>query len=168
MTAGASALGSQLARALVQAAVLLGRQAAVRGAYCAPLAVLRCRGLLLRPPAARGPLGVAVGLCLRLRKPLELLHGNRIPRRAQEAAATARTTTSSPPATRSATASTRSATSSRTSTSRASRATASRSRRSPQRLDGVQLVYLDDAYDIAVVKVEAAAGLNDRQPAHRR
>jgi S1-C subfamily serine protease len=28
-----------------------------------------------------------------------------------------------------------------------------------QRLDGVTLVYIDDAYDVAVVKVEAAAGL---------
>ncbi len=35
---------------------------------------------------------------------------------------------------------------------------------SPQRLKGVQLVYLDDAYDIAVVKVEAAAGLKIGSP----
>jgi S1-C subfamily serine protease len=34
----------------------------------------------------------------------------------------------------------------------------------PQRLDGVKLVYLDDAYDIAVVRAEAATGLQMGNP----
>jgi S1-C subfamily serine protease len=36
--------------------------------------------------------------------------------------------------------------------------------RPPQRLDGVQTVYVDDAYDIAVVKVEGGAGLSMGNP----
>ncbi len=39
--------------------------------------------------------------------------------------------------------------------------------RPPQRLDGVQTVYVDDAYDIAVVKVEVSAQLADREPVCR-